>query len=258
MSDQISAEERLNEYIAGLEHDVKIGLMTQQELDQIKARLGISTGDTQVGMSLEEIMQGDLEDDDDPFDMPYIEEDTTHSSAGTPLDMGYYPGSTLTDRQKDSLMKLQDLIYRECLFRLPEKELLVNDEKILYAKNGDRMIAALWFSEQYQDNHICIEKLYVHQDFRGSGWGRALIEKLMNDITLAIDEERCSAVIAHSVEEAIPFYEAMGFQPSGKPDPYSVTMGNGENKLIKDQKMVYAFTKEACDEHEIDSTHLMF
>ena len=198
------------------------------------------------------------------------------------VDMDYYPPSTLSDRQKDSLMHLQETFYRQVMFRAPEHPIKGKAEHVLYVKQGERILGALWY--EAQEDLIYISQIFVDEDAKEKGFARGMINKLIHDHEQQIKDGTIQSVYADSTEEAMPFYEHLGFVKSGRPtlcsidqatiigddddtsvdmfdqikdlvDNYQADSGpkiiteHGVHVLLENQHMVLPFTKAACKDY---------
>jgi len=204
----------LDEYIIELELDLDQGFITQEEFDERMDAIGYE----------DELLS------EEAFEVP-----------SSDLDIDYISIADLTAIEKDSLMHLQELFYRQCMHRSPDEEIKKDVETVLYAKEGERMVAGVWY--EVGDHSIYLAQVYVHPEYRISGLAKGLIRKLIEDNESLIGEEGIQSVFASSVSEALPFYDAIGFQEFGDRQIYKF---EGTGKVIEDQHVALPFTVHAC------------
>lgn len=102
-----------------------------------------------------------------------------------------------------------------------------------YAGPGRRFRAVGYVSHQldHSPRATKIHKLYVLPDYQGRGFGKLLIEKVVN---LALRHDQLAVKLDVNYQNpAIPFYEKLGFE---KVERYDTEIGNGY--LMEDWRMV--------------------
>ncbi len=77
--------------------------------------------------------------------------------------------------------------------------------------NNNPAGAARW---RYTDKGIKLERFAVLKEYRGSGIGSALVEKVLHDIRQN-PESKGKTIYLHSQLEAIPLYRKYGFRKQG-------------------------------------------